>query len=96
MQIVDMADPMSPVSLGLFDTVGAKVTYTVVAHDSFAFIGRSSPYGRQSLLVLDVLDPSNPTLAAQESCLSWPQDMVLRDSLLYAAEINYFVVANAA
>jgi hypothetical protein len=95
-QIVDVTDPTRPVSLGVYDTSDSRGTNAVVARDSFAFVGMSGAYGRRSLRVIDVSDPSSPTLVAEESCYSWPQDMVLHDSLLYAAEIDYFVVTNVA
>jgi len=76
--------------------VGARYTYTATARDSFAFIGMSGIPGRKSLRVLDVLDPSSPTLIAQESCFNPPRDMVLRDSLIYLAETNRFQVFNVA
>jgi len=96
MQILDVGDPTEPVSLGIYDTTGAIVTYCATALDSFAFIGRSSPYGRQALRVLDVLDPSNPTVVAQESCYNPPKDYALKDSLLYAAEEGKFQVFSIA
>jgi len=46
--------------------------------------------------VLDVTDPSLPTFAAEESCKNPPEDYVLRDSLLYAAEEYLFQVFNVA
>jgi hypothetical protein len=96
LQILDVTNPSDPASLGLFDTVGAKVTYTATARDSFAFIGMSGIAGRKFLRVLDVLDPSNPTLVAQESCFNPPQDLVVRDSFIYVAEESRFQVFNVA
>jgi hypothetical protein len=95
-QIVSVVDPAKPISLGLFDTIGTKMTATVVAQDSFAFAGMSGMTGRRYLLSLDVLDPANPVVVAQESCRNPPQDMVLRDTLLYCAEMNQFQVFNVA
>ncbi|MCX6843468.1 MAG: T9SS type A sorting domain-containing protein [candidate division WOR-3 bacterium] len=96
LQILDIADPANPVSLGLFDTIGSKATRTATARDSFAFIGMDGITGRRFLRVLNVLDPSNPTLVAQESCYNWPQDYVLRDSLLYVVEAYMFQIFNVA
>jgi hypothetical protein len=56
----------------------------------------SGAYGRRSLRVLDVSEPSDPTLVAEDSCYGWPQDFVLRDSFLYLAEPYQFQVFNVA
>jgi hypothetical protein len=96
LQIVDVADPTRPASLGIFDTVGSKITYTATARDSFAFSAMSGMSGRRDLLSLSVLDPTNPVLVAQESCFNPPQDVVLRDTFIYAAESYEFQVFNVA
>jgi hypothetical protein len=96
LQILDVSDPRKPVSLGRFDTLGSKETHTATARDSFAFSGMSGITGRRFLRVLNVLDPANPTLVAQESCFNPPLDFVLRDSLLYVAEDYMFQVFNVA
>jgi hypothetical protein len=96
LQLVDVADPTTPVSLGIVDFVGAKITSTATTRDSFAFIAMTGITGRRYLRVVDVLDPTNPQIVAQESCYNPPQDYVLRDSLLYAAEENQFQIFNVA
>jgi len=95
-QIVDVTDPVRPASLSVYDTSDSRGTNAVVARDSFAFVGMSGAYGRRSLRVLDVSDPSHPTLVAEDSCHGWPEDLVLRDSLLYLAEPYQFQVFNVA
>jgi len=95
-QIVDVSDPTKPVSLSVYDTSDSRGTNAVAARDSFAFVGMSGAYGRRSLRVLDVTDPSNATLAAEDSCHGWPQDFVLRDSLLYMVEAYRFQIFNVA
>lgn len=96
MQILDVGDPGNPTTVGLFDTVGARQTYTAAARDSFAFVGISGIPGRRYFRVLDVTDPATPLPAAQESCASPPNDMVLRDTLVYAAAVSRFYVFNVA
>jgi hypothetical protein len=96
MHVVDVADPTRPVSLGVYDTSDSRGTNAVAARDSFAFLGMSGAFGRRSLRVLDVNEPSNPTLVAEDSCYGWPQDFVLRDSFLYLAEPYQFQVFNVA
>jgi hypothetical protein len=95
-QLVDISDPAAPTTLGLFDTVGARFTYSTAVADSFAFISMSGIPGRRFLRALDISDPSNPVLAAQESCFNPPNDLVLRDSFIYAAEMNRFQIFNVA
>ena len=96
LQIVDIADPARPMSLGIFDTIGSKSVPSVAARDSFAYISMRGITGRRFLRVLDVLDPSNPTVVAQESCFNPPEDLVLRDSSIYAAEGSRFQVFDVA
>jgi hypothetical protein len=96
MRILDVSDPDVPTELGLYDVIGNKDVRTATARDSFAFVSRAGSAGRKYLHVLDVLDPSNPTLVAQESCYNPPEDYVLRDSFIYAAEANQFQVFNVA
>jgi hypothetical protein len=95
-QIVDVTDPTKPASIGVYDTSDSRGTNAVAARDSFAFVGMSGAYGQRSLRVLDVNDPSKPRLVAEDSCHGWPQDFVLRDSLLYATEPYQFQVFNVA
>jgi hypothetical protein len=96
MRILDVADPAAPTELGLYDVIGNKEVRTATAKDSFTFACRAGSAGREYLHVLDVLDPSNPTLVAQESCFNPPEDYVLRDSFIYAAEANKFQIFNVA
>ncbi len=96
LQIIDIANPADPVSLGMFDTIGSKSVPTAVARDSFAFISMRGTSGRRYLRVLDVTDPSNPVVVAQESCFNPPEDYVLKDTFIYAAEANRFQVFNVA
>jgi hypothetical protein len=79
----------------MYDLVGARTTTTVQARDSFAFIGFWGS-NRRFLRVLDVLDPASPTFVADESCFNPLEDIVLRDSFIYAAEANKFQVFNVA
>jgi hypothetical protein len=95
LQIVDVTDPTNPSSLGRYDLAGARTTTTVQVRDSFAFIGFWGS-NRRFLRVLDVTDPASPTFAAEESCRNPLQDMVLRDTLLYCAEMNEFQIFNVA
>jgi hypothetical protein len=96
LQILDVSDPREPVSLGRFDTLGPGAARTATVRDSFAFIGMDGITRRQFFRVLNVLDSSNPTLVAQESCFNCPEDLVLEDSFIYAAEANRFQVFNVA
>ena len=95
LRILDVSDPSNPRTLGAYDTVGVLDVRSAVAKDSFAFI---SWWGnnRRFLRVLGVTDPATPVFAAEESCLNVPNDWVLRDSLLYAAEAYRFQVINVA
>jgi hypothetical protein len=95
LRILDVSDPTRPQTLGAYDTTGVLDVRSAVARDSFAFI---SWWGsnRRFLRVLDVTNPAMPTFAAEESCYNNPNDWVLRDSFLYAAEANRFQVFNVA
>ena len=96
LQILDVADPTKPTSVGIYDTMGSKVTSTATARDSFAFASMSGMAGRRYFTVFGVSDPANPVLVAQESCYNPPEDVVLRDSFIYAAEPYEFQVFNVA
>ncbi|MFO7650624.1 MAG: T9SS type A sorting domain-containing protein [bacterium] len=95
LRIVDVSNAGRPIEIGLYDTTGVREVTSAVARDSFAFCSRSGSQ-RRFLRVLDVSEPSTPALVAAESCYNAPQDMVLRDSLLYCAEMNRFQIFNVA
>ncbi len=91
--ILDVTDPSQPVQLAQYDTVtGNPDMMSVVARDSFAFVGWRMPRFHS----VDVTDPSHPLRAGFASIFNPPQDMVLRDSLVYIAEANRFQVINVA
>ena len=96
LHVIDVTDPTRPVSLGLFDTIGTKVTAAVAARGSYAFASISGMARRRYLSTLDVHDPSNPNIVAQESCFNPPKDLVLKDTFVYAAEGSRFQVFNVA
>jgi hypothetical protein len=95
LRILDVSDPTRPATLGIYDTIAVLDVRSAVARDSFAFI---TYWGdrRRFLRVLDVSNPTAPTFAAEESCRNPPDDMVLRDSFLYCAEVNQFQIFNVA
>jgi hypothetical protein len=96
LQLLDVTSSADPQQTGQYDTLGGAEARAVVARDSFAFLSWFGGSGRRFLRVLNVADPSQPTLVAAESCFNAPQDMVLRDSLIYAAEANRFQIFNVA
>jgi len=92
MRVLDVTQPWSPVELGGFDPVGGECE-TVVAGDSFAFVGwLPSPYFRSIL----VSDPTHPVQAGAGLVQTLPADMVLRDTLVYLAGRLRFNVVNVA
>jgi len=93
MRVLDIGDPTSPVTLGGIDSVFAGVLCPSVAvRDSFAFMGMYRPWFRS----IDVSNPARPTMAGACNVPTEPQDMVVRDSFVYAA-INYeFDIVNVA
>ena len=95
LRILDISDPTRPTTIGIYDTTGMLDAQSAVARDSFAFTCYRGDQ-RRFLRILDVTDPSAPTFAAEESCFNMPQDLVLRDSLIYAAEANRFQIFNVA
>jgi len=82
--ILDVSDPSTPVLLGKADTVGIQpLTYTACAHDSFAFVGWTGvPYFRS----FDVSDPTRPRLVGGVDVYNFPEDMALRNALVYVVE----------
>ncbi len=94
MQVADATDPAKPTALGHADSTRSLSCYTVVARDSFAYMHFS--VSLLDLRVIDVTDPRNPVSAGGYNAPNWPEDMVLRDSLLYVAEAYHLEVVNIA
>jgi hypothetical protein len=94
LKILDVSDPTKPSSLGSYDTAGqAPDMRTTVAQDSFAFVG----WDRPAFLTVDVSDSTHPVVVGGcDSVTNPPEDMVLRDSFVYVAELQYFQVVNVA
>ena len=94
MKLLDISDPTTPHTLGELDTIGgAEACYSVVATDSFAFMGWfNTPFFR----VADVSEPTQPAFVGSCDPFEYAQDMVLRDSFVYCAENYKFQVVNVA
>ena len=94
MRIVDVSDPTAPRTFGVADTTGYDPsTYTLAAADSFAYVGWSPrPYFRS----FGVASPTAPVQAGGCELTNPPQDMALRDTLVYVAENARFQVVNVA
>jgi hypothetical protein len=93
LQILDVANPFAPRSLAMYDTAGqGPFMSAALGRDSFAFVGWARPRFRS----LDVTDPSRPVLAGTCEFTNPPEDMVLRDSLIYVAASSRFHVVNVA
>jgi len=94
LRILDVTNPASPYLLGQADTLGTRPsTHTAVARDSFAFVGWTGvPYFRS----FDVSDPHHPALAGGLDIVNPAEDMVLRDSFAYVAELGCLQVVNVA
>ncbi len=95
LRILDVQDPSFPQTLGEYEGIGPLDVRSAVAKDSFAFITWWGD-NRRFMRVLNVTDPTLPAFAAEESCKNPPDDYVLRDSLLYAAEAYEFRIFNVA
>jgi len=94
LQILDVTDPTKPSYLGCYDTAGASRTVkSATARDSFAFASWNVP----RMLSIDVTNPRHPLRAAGcDGMFNQPEDMVIRDSLVYCAEANRFQIVNVA
>jgi hypothetical protein len=91
LKILDVSDPARPTTLGSYDTAGQMPSMaSAVARDSFAFVDWFW------FRVVDVSDPAHPKAAGQLDPFAPPEDMVLRDSFVYCAEINRFQIVNVA
>jgi hypothetical protein len=66
---------------------------SAVARDSFAFVDW---YAVPILRVMDVSIPSRPVMAGGVDLFNPPDDMIIRDSFVYCAEVNRFQVVNIA
>lgn len=93
LHVLSIADPARPTRLGGLDTAGtAPDARSVVARDSFAYAGWSRPSFRS----FDVSDPARPRPAGGCEVFNRPEDMVLRDTLCYVAEMRRLQVLNVA
>jgi hypothetical protein len=94
MKLLDLSDPTIPHTLGELDTIGgAEACYSVVATDSFAFMGWfNTPFFR----VADISEPTRPAFVGSCDPFEYAQDMVLRDSYVYCAENYKFQVVNVS
>ena len=91
-RILDVSDPTHPTDLGGFDSLHMPVD-AAVARDSFAFVSWwAPPYFR----AFDVSDPVHPVAAGGGLVETTPEDMVLRDTLVYLAGRLRFNVVNVA
>jgi len=94
MRILDITDPAIPLCVGEFDSAFVDdVSDCVEARDSFAFVAR---WPQPRLRAVLVTDPAHPQQVAACSTFNFPEDMVLRDSLLYVAEDNRLQIVNVA
>jgi hypothetical protein len=93
LKILNVIDPTRPSTLGSYDTAGQGPSLaSAVALDSFAYIGWPRPKFR----ALDVSNPAMSVYAGTCELFGYPQDMVIRDSLVYVAEMNRFQIVNVA
>jgi hypothetical protein len=91
LQILDVSVPSRPMLLAQYDS--SRTVRSATARDSFAFV--SWPWPR--MITLDVTDPTDPLRAAGcDGMFAYPEDMVLRDSLVYCAEMNRFQIVDVA
>jgi hypothetical protein len=92
LKVLDVSVPASPVELGGRMEDGSWCE-TVVARDSFAFVGW---WPRPTFRTILVSDPTNPLEVAGFSVPSKPEDMVLRDTLVFGAGRLRFYAVNVA
>jgi hypothetical protein len=94
MVLLDVSNPAQPVHLGALDSTRKLNTRAVAVADSFAYMGYSPSLG--DLHTVDISNPTRPTRAGGETLFNWPEDIVVRDSLAYLAEVRRFEVVNVA
>jgi len=92
LRIVDVTNPVAPVDLGGIDSANVDAM-SVVARDSFAFVGG---WPEPPLRSVQVADPACPLMIGGAAAETDPADMVLRDTLLYLAGLLRFNVVNVA
>ncbi len=93
--ILDVSNASRPFLLGQLDTAGQQPgrCYAVAAKDSLACICWSGvPFFR----TVDVGNPARPSFLGGYDVPGYPEDMVLRDSLVYVAQLARFQIVNVA
>jgi hypothetical protein len=94
LSLLDVTEPSRPVRQGQLDYFSRMPTCrSVVADDSFAFVDWDSV---PQLRSIDVSDPTRLVQAGGCDVWNHPEDAVLRDTLLFAAESRRFQVVNVA
>jgi hypothetical protein len=92
LKVLDVSVPESPVELGGLMEDGSWCE-AAVARDSFAFVGW---WPRPTFRTILVSDPANPQEVAGFSVPSKPEDLVLRDTLVFGVGRMRFYVVNVA
>ncbi len=92
--LVNVLNPAKPSFLGRYDTLGIlPQMQSAVLADSFAFVG----WPVERMQSVDISEPTRPVRAGVcQGMFNQPQDMVLRDSLVYCAELRRFQIVNVA
>ena len=94
LKLLDVSNLAVPSEIGCMDTTIGTSTFSCAARDSFAYMGWANP--PPFLRAIDVTDPTRPSMAGGSTVFDRPQDMVLRDSLLYVAQRVRFQIINVA
>ncbi len=87
MEMFDIEDPLSPVSLAVVPIPG-DWTRGVAVFGNYAYCV-SGPSGAASLYALDVSDPSNPSVVWSELCGVWPVAADIEGDHLYIADRGF-------
>jgi hypothetical protein len=88
-KIIDVSNPNLPNQTGEFDTTTGPCM-SAAAKDSFAYMGI------WDFWVLDVSNHTHPTIIGRTSMFNWPEDIAIKDTLVYFAEDSKFQIYNVS
>jgi hypothetical protein len=94
-KVLDVTNPGQPTEIGLLDSLGGAFhVKTVAVDDSFLFADWNMAL--LNFRSIDITDPTHPTMGGGVNLFNPAEDIVLRDSFAYVAEVSRFQIINVA
>jgi len=94
LKIINISNLIQPTEIGVYDTLGYQysTTNSIMIKDSFAYIGDLR--WNNKFRSVDVSNPAHSVFAGLINIAARPQDMFLKDTLLFIAEDYHFQIVS--